>query len=170
MLGMACCACIKTIWLDSALNHILPRWPCAVSLPCAVNPAPRSTAGCTSKRTDTECCGRHRWPMSLTQGRCIAWQPKACFFIKSSGSVSRRCHWIKHQLFTQPNAKTIWVSATDVHFLSHPLKLQNFPSRKKGFQRSPSAFWQSLSQRKGPSVLKTGISQELVWKTGSNKR
>lgn len=102
-----------------------------------------------------ESCGGRRLPTCLT--------PRGTENLKhvlswSSVSSWERFSCVWNELSTQPNSTTIWVSATDVHFPSHPL--QHFPSRKRCFQRSLPAFWPHLSQRKGPYVPREG----LVWR------
>jgi len=85
---------------DLALFSIKPHPPtlvvCLIPPFAAVTQVPRSTIGCTIKRAGMEHCGRHRLPMSLTLRGSAAWEPKAFFFIKCSGSITRHWSWIRH--------------------------------------------------------------------------
>lgn len=58
------------------------------------------------------------------------------------------------------NTKSIWVSATDVHFLTHPLILLKLSIQKEGLPKKPSCFLTIAVSEKKSSCSK----EEFVWR------
>lgn len=134
---------------DLARFSIKPHPParvvCLVPPFAAVTQVPHSTTGCTIKRADMKHCGRHRLPMSLTQRGGVAWEPKACFFIKCCSSISRHCSWIRHfhvyeTKFLLNLTPKLLEFLQHAQFLSHPLQLQNFTIQEERLPKKPSCF------------------------------
>lgn len=146
---------------------------CLIPPFAAVTQVPHSTTGCTIKRAEMEHCGRHRLPTSLTQRGIVAWEAKARFFIKCSGSISRGCSWIRHFYVYETNL-LLNLTPKVFEFLQQMFTSSDTPSNSKTLHPERKASKEALLlsdhlclREKVHLYLRP---QELVWRNMLQKK